>query len=40
MMDKRLLALVPEAMRHVILAVAWKWAGLLSNIWLYVTSGG
>ncbi len=34
MMDKRLLALVPEAMRHVILAVAWKWAGLLSNICL------
>ena len=34
MMDKRLLAFVPEAMRHVILAVAWKWAGLLSNICL------
>lgn len=34
MMDKRLLALVPEAMRHVILAVACKWAGLLSNICL------
>ena len=34
MMDKRLLALVPEAMRHVILAVVWKWAGLLSNICL------
>lgn len=34
MMDKRLLALVPEAMRHVIFCVAWKWAGLLANICL------
>lgn len=34
MMDKRLLALVPEAMRHVILAVAWKWVGLVANICL------
>ncbi len=34
MMDERLLALVPEAMRHVICAVAWKWAGLVANICL------
>jgi len=34
MMDKRLLALVPEAMRHVVCAVAWKWAGLVANICL------
>lgn len=34
MMDKRLLELVPEAMRHVICAVAWKWAGLVANICL------
>ncbi|WP_130810656.1 ABC transporter ATP-binding protein/permease [Olsenella sp. Marseille-P4559] len=34
MMDKRLLALVPEAMCHVILSVAWKWAGLLANVCL------
>ena len=32
MMDKRLLALVPEAMRHVIATVVWQWAGLLGNV--------
>ena len=31
MMDKRLLALVPEAMRHVIATVVWQWVGLLGN---------
>lgn len=31
MMDKRLLALVPEAMRHVLATVAWQWVGLLGN---------
>lgn len=30
-MDKRLLALVPEAMRHVLATVAWQWVGLLGN---------
>ena len=32
MMDKRLLALVPEAMRHVIATVIWQWVGLLGNV--------
>ncbi len=32
MMDKRLLGLVPEAMRHVLLTVAWQWAGLVGNV--------
>lgn len=32
MMDKRLLALVPEAMRHVLATVAWQWVGLLGNV--------
>ena len=32
MMDKRLLALVPEAMRHVLLNVAWQWVSLISNV--------
>lgn len=31
MMGKRLLALVPEAMRHVLATVAWQWVGLLGN---------
>lgn len=31
MMDKRLLALVPEAMHHVLATVAWQWVGLLGN---------
>ena len=31
MMDKRLVALVPEAMRHVIATVVWQWVGLLGN---------
>ena len=31
-MDKRLLALVPEAMRHVIATVIWQWVGLLGNV--------
>lgn len=31
MMDKRLLALVPEALRHVLATVAWQWVGLLGN---------
>lgn len=30
-MDKRLLALVPEAMRHVLATVVWQWVGLLGN---------
>ncbi len=34
MMDKRLLALVPEAMRHVILTVLWQWLGLLGTVGL------
>lgn len=32
MMDKRLLALVPEAMRHVIATVLWQWVGLFGNV--------
>ncbi len=32
MMDKRLLELVPEAMRYVVATVAWQWAGLLGNM--------
>lgn len=32
MMDKRLLGLVPEAMRHVLLTVAWQWVGLVGNV--------
>ncbi|MBR1828304.1 MAG: ATP-binding cassette domain-containing protein, partial [Atopobiaceae bacterium] len=32
MMDKRLLSLVPGAMRHVLLTVAWQFAGLISNV--------
>lgn len=32
MMDKRLLALVPEAMRHVVATVLWQWVGLLGNL--------
>ena len=31
MMDKRLLGLVPQAMRHVIATVVWQWIGLLGN---------
>lgn len=32
MMDKRLLALVPEALRHVLATVAWQWVGLVGNV--------
>ena len=32
MMDKRLLSLVPGALRHVLLTVAWQFAGLISNV--------
>ncbi len=32
MMDKRLLELVPEAMRYVVATVAWQWVGLLGNM--------
>ncbi len=32
MMDKRLLALVPQAMRHVVATVVWQWVGLLGNL--------
>lgn len=32
MMDKRLLALVPEALWHVLATVAWQWAGLVGNV--------
>lgn len=32
MMDKRLLALVPEALRHVLAPAAWQWAGLVGNV--------
>jgi ABC-type transport system involved in cytochrome bd biosynthesis fused ATPase/permease subunit len=32
MMDKRLLSLVPGAMRHVLLTVAWQFVGLVSNV--------
>lgn len=31
MMDKRLLALVPEALCHVLATVVWQWVGLLGN---------
>lgn len=31
MMDKKLLALVPEALRHVLATVVWQWVGLLGN---------
>ncbi len=34
MMDKRLLGLVPEAMKHVIATVIWQWMGLLGNVCL------
>ena len=34
MMDKRLLSLVPGALRHVLLTVAWQFAGLVSNVCL------
>ena len=38
MMDKRLLGLVPEAMRHVLLNVLWQWVTLLANaVIVYVT---
>ena len=37
MMDKRLLRLVPGAMRHVVLNVAWQWLGLLANIYIVWT---
>ena len=32
MMDKRLLALVPDAMRHVLATVFWQWIGLVGNV--------
>ncbi|WP_321974127.1 ABC transporter ATP-binding protein/permease [Paratractidigestivibacter sp.] len=32
MMDKRLLELVPEAMRYVVATVAFQWVGLLGNM--------
>lgn len=32
MMDKRLLALVPDAIRHVLATVAWQWVGLAGNV--------
>ncbi len=32
MMDKRLLSLVPQALRHVVLCVAFQWLGLLGSI--------
>ncbi len=32
MLDKRLLALVPAAMRHVIATVVWQWMGLAGNV--------
>ncbi len=32
MMDKRLLRLVPQAMRHVLLTVLMQWIGLLGNV--------
>lgn len=41
MMDKRLLALVPEAMRHVLATVVWQWVGLLGNaavVWVIARS--
>ena len=31
-MDKRLLALVPGALRHVLLTVAWQFVGLVANV--------
>lgn len=34
MMDKRLLALVPGAMRHVLATVGWQWLGLVGNVLL------
>ena len=41
MMDKRLLALVPEALRHVQATVVWQWVGLLGNaavVWVIARS--
>ena len=32
MMDKRLLALVPNAMRHVLMTVMWQFVGLVANV--------
>ena len=32
MMDKRLLALAPEALWHVLATVAWQWVGLVGNV--------
>lgn len=34
MMDKRLLALVPGAMRRVLATVGWQWLGLVGNVLL------
>lgn len=31
MMDKRLLALAPEALWHVLATVAWQWVGLVAT---------
>lgn len=41
MVDKRLLALVPEALRHVLATVVWQWVGLLGNaavVWVIARS--
>ena len=32
MIDRRLLALAPEAMKHIVLTVVWLMAGLAANI--------
>lgn len=32
MMDRRLLGLVPGAMRHVAATVAWQWVGLAGSV--------
>jgi ABC-type transport system involved in cytochrome bd biosynthesis fused ATPase/permease subunit len=32
MFDKRLLALVPQATRHIVATVLWRWVGLVGNI--------
>ncbi len=40
MFDKRLLTMVPGAMRHIVADVALQWVALLANVVLFVSVGG
>ncbi len=40
MFDKRLLSMVPGAMRHIVADVALQWVALLANVVLFVNVGG